>query len=188
MTVIGNNVMSRRLADVLEVIEARQSVLTQALQKIVHSAPRKLSWSGAAKDASGLMVPVDETEVSCFEAVSGDGGLIVVYHVNLLTGDVLVNGNPTKGLPLGIRNHPVYRRVFGAMCNFEVADSAIPGVLVTTKALQGHLYYRFGLGDNGRLLVEEKDERTVKVTLLACLFVCLSACLAKHVLRQNLTT
>jgi hypothetical protein len=76
--------------------------------------------------------------------------------INLLTGAVLIDGNPPAGLPRSVRENPLYVRTFGETCNFQVTrlDS---GVMVTTKPVDGRYMYEFFEWHQGQLVVTEVD-------------------------------
>ena len=170
LTVLGNNIMSRRLGSVVGFLHDHK-LLKQALEGVMHVNAGKLTWKGIqvskSKEHGETISHCAIKSASCFEAVCKSnraGGDQITYHVNILTGTVLVNGKPPQGLPSIILNHPLYVRVFGARCNFDVAELR-PGVWQTTKLVLGRCIYRFSMaGDQTQvLLVEEEHQNSGKV-------------------------
>jgi hypothetical protein len=70
-----------------------------------------------------------------FEAEASDGSL---YSVNIITGVVLVDGNPPGRLPCRILEHNMYVRSFGAF-DFDVFKTAT-NELMTTRRINGCQY------------------------------------------------
>eukprot|EP00899_Mesostigma_viride_P018047 jgi/Mesvir1/26243/Mv05721-RA.1 len=138
-----HHVMAGRVGDVLQVLGnagVRDQALTSAFKLAVRQGvPENLSWEQVADSRA------------CFHARSNDGRL---YSINVLTGTVLVDGNPPGRLPAAILEHPLYRAVFGDK-SFEVSVTAA-GMYSVTRAVGGRSY-EFAMLKGGRLLVLEVD-------------------------------
>lgn len=71
---------------------------------------------------------------SWFEAVSGQ----LKICINLLTGELLVNGNPLSRLPRSYEVHKDYRKLFGAFI-LDVMPSSSPGMkFCSSKDVEGY--------------------------------------------------
>jgi len=126
------------------------SILTHALQAVISKCPSSLQWK-----------QIEETGKSCcFEALEQTKNTL--YHVNVLTGTVLIDGLPPTMLPSSITNHLLYGAVFGHECNFEVVRES--NWFRTRKPAHGK-YYWFD-EDKGNLHVNEEDEKTGHVLML----------------------
>eukprot|EP00899_Mesostigma_viride_P028443 jgi/Mesvir1/8784/Mv02694-RA.1 len=138
------SVMAGRVGDVLQVlgeeVGTRDRALTAAFKLVVQQGvPESLSWEQAADSRA------------CFHAQSNDGRL---YSINVLSGAVLVDGNPPGRLPAAILEHPLYKAVFGDK-SFEVSTTA-DGVHCVTRSVGGR-WYEFVMLADDRLLAVEVD-------------------------------
>eukprot|EP00899_Mesostigma_viride_P012817 jgi/Mesvir1/21536/Mv03977-RA.1 len=136
--------MADRVDDVLQVLEgeegARDAALTSAFKLAVQQGvPDDLAWE-VAYDTRG-----------CFRA-RGGGRL---YSINVLSGTVLVDGNPPGRLPAAILEHPLYKAVFGDK-SFEVSVTADRVYCVTRPV--GKRWYEFSMLDGNRLVAVETDD------------------------------
>ena len=139
------HLMSLQLKNICAVVSDKD--LTGLVQLVFFSAPPILSWK-------------QEDNSACFLAEANGH----VYAINILTGLVLFDGNPSRKLPLDILNNDLYIRIFSD-CNFEVFTSS-SGWIETARPIKGHLY-RFLLDANQNLFVEEVDvARGVTLRLL----------------------
>eukprot|EP00004_Rigifila_ramosa_P012322 TRINITY_DN2661_c0_g1_i9.p1 TRINITY_DN2661_c0_g1~~TRINITY_DN2661_c0_g1_i9.p1 ORF type:complete len:2974 (-),score=547.90 TRINITY_DN2661_c0_g1_i9:92-7951(-) len=122
--------LSARSSELAAAINANLAGLSKALACLIDIRPAvTVEWSP---------VPIDFQAAAFYEGVSSDGH---VYHINVLTGLLLVNGLPPGVLPDPVLNHKLYRRIFGTR-NFSV--SVIPGGFETLKSIDG-CHYRFFL-------------------------------------------
>ncbi|VTO88436.1 unnamed protein product [Fusarium graminearum] len=72
-------------------------------------------------------------------------------HVDILAGELLVNGSPLARLPEDYERHDSYKRLFGGLV-LEVMPSNIPGMRFCTKQqFQGHTVH-FGMQDQDLLI------------------------------------
>ena len=126
------------------------SILTYALQAVVSKCPVSLQWKQIE----------ETTETCCFEALEQTKGTL--YHINVLTGTVLIDGLPPAMLPSSITNHLLYGAVFGHECNFEVVRES--NWLRSRKPAHGKYYWFYE--DKGDLYVKEEDEKTGCVLIL----------------------
>ena len=70
-----------------------------------------------------------------------DGGDTLSVHYNLLTGELLVNGQPLDRLPKRYEDHPLYFTLFGRSA-VEVMPSTVPGMQFSTKReCEGHVIH-----------------------------------------------
>jgi hypothetical protein len=90
----------------------------------------------------------------CFETVSPQPD-VHLFSINVLTGVVLMDGNPPGSLPSSITSHPKYKRSFNDR-NFEVVLSK-DGVFETITPLQGFLF-KFFLENNNLHVWEIENE------------------------------
>lgn len=91
-----------------------------------------------------------DSTCSWFEAVSGQ----LKICVNLLTGELLVNGNPLSRLPRKYEVHKDYRKLFGAFI-LDVMPSSSPGMtFCSSKDVEGYAAH-FSMDDE--LSSSQKD-------------------------------
>lgn len=77
-------------------------------------------------------------------------------HLNILTGQLLVDGKPLSNLPSDYEQHRDYRRIFGSSV-LDVLPSSLPGMMFcSTTVFDGHALH-FGMQDANLLLRLEKD-------------------------------
>jgi hypothetical protein len=67
LTSITNEILARRLADMIVQIEQNRSILTAAVKLVLHETPEALNWE---------RVRMDTSSTSCFEALSLSGGAL----------------------------------------------------------------------------------------------------------------
>eukprot|EP00956_Cyclotella_meneghiniana_P007278 scaffold9913_cov36-Cyclotella_meneghiniana.AAC.17 len=95
----------------------------------------------------------------CFKSQSTDGSS---YAVNLITGEVLIDGVPPSRLPSEILNHPLYVRSFGER-QFEVVMKE--GFLETCCPAFDR-FYKFSLGSDDLKIYEFKQDDSEFMELL----------------------
>eukprot|EP00752_Nemacystus_decipiens_P003638 g3353.t1 len=134
------NVMARRSSQIAQLGKSDPSFITAAVKLVLGDIPPCVSW-----------VPVDGT-TACFEA-QHDGHL---YSTNLLTGAVLLDGEPPGWLPIDITQDDLYLRVF-RKTRFEVVRVS-NGVFKTTRATKGRRYEFSLRTGGGELVIMEIDE------------------------------
>jgi hypothetical protein len=121
-------VASKRFKDILPlVLSDANRTLTPAVRAIFTTAPKYLDW---------MQVHVENKLTTCFEAYGENNDH---YIINIITGRLLLNGDPPGGLPGRILKHSLYIRSFGDR-DFEVSSGAEVGVFKTTTTLNGYLY------------------------------------------------
>lgn len=166
--------LERRVFDVM----ARQVVfivpaavddafLNSLLRLVVSTAPTGLSWSPTAQTSHVATV------CSCYYAF--DELTSTHYSINLFTGSVLTDGNAPGGLPQSIRNHPRYKKLFGA-ADFEV--NTVHDAFHTVRAYDG-IHYEFALHDS-ELVVNELEYAAGDEQVERTLQLCSVAWLDKH--------
>ncbi|KAJ5059156.1 hypothetical protein J3E72DRAFT_230989 [Bipolaris maydis] len=82
-------------------------------------------------------------------------GLLSV-HINLLTGELLVNGLPLSRLPPEYMSHHMYKPLFQKSA-LEVVPTSEPGMRFSAKALYHEYKLHFGMKDNDMLIVTYGD-------------------------------
>ncbi|KAF4983724.1 hypothetical protein FZEAL_940 [Fusarium zealandicum] len=91
-------------------------------------------------------------------AESSSAGLQV--HLNILTGELLVNGLPLSRLPREYEQHRDYTKVFGDMV-LDVMPSTLPGMcFCTTKLFQGYVVH-FAMQNEDLLVRLERYGKSV---------------------------
>jgi hypothetical protein len=128
-----------RLKELLSFIAAQPSSLTRAVQCIIETTPNHVKWS---------CVPSMEM---CFETCDDCRNH---YAVNILTGVVLLNGDPPRSLPNEILDHPLYRRSFGDV-NFETLLLS-NGWIESSRPVYGRKYRLRYDSDSKLLLIQER--------------------------------
>eukprot|EP00727_Mastigamoeba_balamuthi_P014762 m51a1_g9911 hypothetical protein (2918) ;mRNA; r:112489-126161 len=79
----------------------------------------------------------------------------VIYSINILSGDVLVDGYPLRSLPGGVLQSALYKRTFGSH-DFEAVRE---GNSWKAQHPQGGFFYEFALG-SGSVCIRETDAGT----------------------------
>eukprot|EP00727_Mastigamoeba_balamuthi_P005973 m51a1_g1996 hypothetical protein (2899) ;mRNA; r:1204735-1213498 len=80
----------------------------------------------------------------------------VIYSINILTGEVLIDGYPLHSLPAGVLQSALYQRSFGSR-DFEAVRE---GNSWKTPHPQGGFLYEFALGSGGAVCIRETDADT----------------------------
>jgi hypothetical protein len=118
-------------------------MITSALQSVIPRCPAVLDWHPWKPDNSSC--------TQCFE-VSGNDGCF--YSINLISGEVLINGLLPSCLPQSILAHPLYERTFGDS-NFEVVGK---GDFFETRYPFFGRFYRFSKGASLTIYEFSEDE------------------------------
>ena len=145
-----HNTACLMLTNIVEACLNDDSILTHALQAVISKCPSSLQW----KQVEGT------GKSCCFEALEQRKDTL--YHVNVLTGTVLIDGLTPAMLPSSITNHLLYGAVFGNECNFEVVWES--NWLRSRKPVHGKYYWFYE--DERHLHVKEEDEKTGHVLIL----------------------
>jgi len=139
-------IMARRVDQIQAMVTASPQILTGCLRLIVKDAPETLEW---------YEVQCDEVEnCGCFEA-SNAGTL---FSINLLNGNVLVDGFPPGLLPSSITSDPLFVRTFGNK-NFEVVKDGLSSFRSCSPIGSG-IFYRFSIDGNNQLQIFEQNSET----------------------------
>ena len=143
LSAILDHVMTLRVRDIVTGMGNNFSCLTKALQQEVHCLPHTLTWKTLSSSQY------------CFEAQHEAD----TYHINIISGIILINGSPPSILPASILDHPVYRRTFGHS-NFEV--SYLPNQSYrTVRHLRGRMYELSPPTSTlSNIIIREIDSRT----------------------------
>ncbi|KAL3804145.1 hypothetical protein HJC23_013664 [Cyclotella cryptica] len=142
--------LGERLDHIVQTALSSPSVMTNALRSFLPRCPSTLIWK--------RWVASDHSTTQCFGSLGSDGQS---YAINLITGDVLINGLPPSRLPLSVLQHQLYKRTFGE-CQFEVVQKN--GFLETCRPTFGR-FYRFTLGTSLKVY-ELKEDETEMLELL----------------------
>ncbi|RHY27783.1 hypothetical protein DYB32_006532, partial [Aphanomyces invadans] len=110
------------VGSVLSTAECDDS-LSHALRGVfIHLPPAPLHWT---------RVP----ESMCYETTATVNGKVEHYMINVLTGCVLLNGNPPSRLPRAVLDHATYKR-YVDQHDFDVVATS-DGVFRTTQSFDG---------------------------------------------------
>eukprot|EP00798_Chlamydomonas_sp_ICE-L_P016685 gene16685-22945_t len=132
------NTMAMAVDALMGVLLSNPGYLTDTVSLVLPSPPESLDWRQLGTCAS-------------FEAEGADGHL---YSINILDGNVMLDGSPPSRLPRDIVTHSMYRRAFGDI-NFEVVKTNT-GALKTLKPVKGHQYTFTPPTKGGPLVVTEE--------------------------------
>ena len=135
-------VLCTKSEDILQAARRTPSMMTDAFRSVVQRCPSSLDWRPWTPGSN---------DTQCFEAIGDDG---CIYSINLISGDLLVNGLPPSRLPLSILDNPIYVRTFGDR-NFEVIEK---GDFLETRSEVFGRFYRFSKGDGLRIHEFKEDE------------------------------
>ncbi|KAJ4177155.1 hypothetical protein NW755_014012 [Fusarium falciforme] len=128
--------MHRARAILVEQNLLANSCLNLAIKRRWSAFQPAASWALAAK--------------TCYWFETTSRGHLQV-HLNILTGELLVNGLPLSGLPKQYERHDDYERLFGSLI-LNVMPSNLPGMrFCTTQRFQGHTVH-FGMQDQDLLV------------------------------------
>ncbi|KGQ08818.1 hypothetical protein BBAD15_g5854 [Beauveria bassiana D1-5] len=120
-----------------EIIEKSSPCLDLALQQTWSAYPGGATWKAASPPYGHWMItaiPAAETN------------LLLHIQFNLLTGELLVNGNPLSRLPAQYEQHSMYADLFGKT-TLEVLPADFPGMsLSSKKSYHGYTLF-FGMTD-----------------------------------------
>ena len=141
--------LCQKLGNILEAACRSPAMMTNALRSIVKRCPVSLDWQPWTPS---------NVHTQCFVAKGDDGRS---YSINVLTGELLVDGLPLARLPLSILDHPLYKRTFGVR-NFEVVGN---GSFLETRRPVFNRFYRFSKGSSLRIY-EFKEDNSELLELL----------------------
>ncbi|KAM3450666.1 hypothetical protein MY3296_005937 [Beauveria thailandica] len=120
-----------------EIIGKSSPCLDMALRKTWSAYPGRATWK-AATDPYGQWMTTD------IRATETD--MLLHIHLNLLTGELLVNGNPLSRLPARYEQHSMYADLFGKI-TLEVLPTDFPGMsLSSKKSYHGYTLF-FGMSE-----------------------------------------
>ena len=156
LSVVSCVAMTRRLPEVLCMLDDNPQQLTAAVKLVLDETPDNLRWHRVLEG---------EMMTTCFEAVAcvGPSGRETLFSVNVQTGVLLFDGLPPERLPAPWIAMPLYRRTFGDR-NFEIRRSS-DGVLSTLRRVGG-CFYSFFVNATGDLVVHETDHQGCVLELL----------------------
>ncbi|KAL7472894.1 hypothetical protein ACHAXS_014340 [Conticribra weissflogii] len=142
---------SQSIDTILTILVENPQILTDALSSVFQRCPPKLIWKPWRRNTA--------ERTSCFTAKCREGN---IYAMNVITGDVLINGMPPSRLPLEILRHPLYRRTFGSR-NHEVVN--IGNALETARPASDR-FYRFSLHGSVLEVIEFRKDGSEKLELM----------------------
>ncbi|TEY33340.1 hypothetical protein BOTCAL_0677g00030 [Botryotinia calthae] len=93
--------------------------------------------------------------------------------INILTGELLINGSPLARLPHNYETHPTYKRVFGER-TLEVIPSTMPGMAFETRNIICDQQIHFGMVENELIVRARRNGECFEV-------------IPKHVLTYDFT-
>ncbi|OKL56628.1 hypothetical protein UA08_08214 [Talaromyces atroroseus] len=102
------------------------------------------SWSGYPGGASWGKVSEKEVDWLFTETAQQIGGDSLAIHYNIITGELLVNGDRLSRLSTKYEQHPTYRVLFG-YSSLEIMPSGLPGMRYSTKKDFAEHTVHFGL-------------------------------------------
>ncbi|KAK4495018.1 hypothetical protein PRZ48_013345 [Zasmidium cellare] len=173
--VLGNSEDAKILAWIAIVVQEGENVTSQAsshiamlrlrLRRLLHRSYHALAQNGSGIDSavqmawsayvpstkgwSSVSATADHWITTDVAAAShGQAGRV---HLNLLTGELLVNGLPLDQPPLEYRKHALFKTLFGHAL-VEVMPASVPGFHFSTKRSFGGYQVQLGMKD-GHLLV-----------------------------------
>ncbi|KDQ56356.1 hypothetical protein JAAARDRAFT_132359 [Jaapia argillacea MUCL 33604] len=140
----------RRLSHSLEpLLRERIHADRTTLDKAVNAV-----WPAYRPGSTWLHLPSPNSQWISSSTASVDGESQHV-HLNLLNGQLLVDGKPLGRLPETIVNHPTYARIFGGKI-FDIIPSDLAGFDFATRSLvYGYTVY-FRLEDGEDLLIRTR--------------------------------
>ncbi|KAK8143751.1 hypothetical protein G3M48_006813 [Beauveria asiatica] len=120
-----------------EIIRKSSTCLDMALRKTWSAYPGRATWKAASD-------PYGHWMTTAIRAKETD--MLLHIHLNLLTGELLVNGNPLSRLPARYEQHSVYADLFGKI-TLEVLPTDFPGMsLSSKKSYHGYTLF-FGMNE-----------------------------------------
>ncbi|TFK56543.1 hypothetical protein OE88DRAFT_1649890 [Heliocybe sulcata] len=112
----------------------------------------KAFWPGYVPGTPWKALPRTDT-AHWFTTICGSEGRVAsTVHLNILTGQLLINGKPSSRLPREFVEHPTYRRIFGQKV-LDVLPSDVPGLQFMTRGKAFGYQVFFALNRNENLLV-----------------------------------
>lgn len=139
-TAMTMNIVAARMLKIYTVVKNNQHVLNEVVKAVHEAAADVTTWSRWHRG--------DKHDLALFSGESADG---LSYHINLQTGELLIDGRPPSRLPLSILSSPLYRRSFGDR-NFEIVRDQ-EGRCKTARSIGG-CFYEFKESGT-RLLIRE---------------------------------
>jgi hypothetical protein len=133
----------QKVKNILQVTTHAPTMLTSVLRSVIPRCPAVLDWHPWKSENNSC--------TQCFEARCDDG---CFYSINVISGEVLINGLPPSRLPQSVVAHPLYIRTFGDS-NFEVVEMG--DFLETRYPIFGR-FYRFSRGSSLTIYECQEDE------------------------------
>jgi hypothetical protein len=136
---------SRNLDQLVKFVEAdRATILSSAFLCVKSNLPHNLKWSRM-------------NESCCYTSWHG----LDNYSINVFNGFVLINGNPPSTLPLSVRTHHLFLRVFGDV-DFQVTtkirENSKDAFFESTESIGG-CFYQFALVGNRLSIIELGEDQ-----------------------------
>ncbi|KAJ4865601.1 hypothetical protein T069G_02131 [Trichoderma breve] len=141
-------------------------ILTETLDKLnqgLNSAVMKKF--SPIYNGKGTWKTLSENEYHWLETktISGNGKSSSFIQMNILTGDLLVNGLPPSRLPLSYEEHPVFEELLGREM-IHVVPSGVPGTLFVSMKKHHGYNLAFGMSHSSPpqlIIVASNDNETL---------------------------
>ncbi|KAL7781006.1 hypothetical protein V8C43DRAFT_320153 [Trichoderma afarasin] len=144
---------------------SHELILTETLDKLnqgLNSAAKKfLSFY----NGKGTWKTLSENEYHWLETktISGNGKSSSFIQINILTGELLVNGLPPSRLPSSYEEHPVFQELLGREMIY-VMPSDVPGTLFLSMKTHHEYTLAFGMNHSSPpqlIIVASNDSETL---------------------------
>ncbi|KIY51106.1 hypothetical protein FISHEDRAFT_37737 [Fistulina hepatica ATCC 64428] len=149
--------------DVALAVDLRDFVLrigsTNLLHNELDSTIRSL-WSGFARDSRQPWRKIDTRWISC-TTQTGNGHEPRYVHLDLLSGDLRIDGKPLSTLPKDIIQEPLFQTLFpGLVSSYLVIPSTMFGMAYQLRDNMNNYEVHFLLPEMQNLIVRIRHERT----------------------------
>ncbi|KAH0531231.1 hypothetical protein TsFJ059_000090 [Trichoderma semiorbis] len=137
-----------------EILDRMNQGLNSAVKKFLPFYNGKGAWK-----------PLSENEYHWLEtkAISGNGKSPSFIQMNILTGELLVNGLPPSRLPSSYEEHPVFQELLGREMIY-VMPSDVPGTLFVSRKRHHGYNIAFGMNHSSPpqlIIVAFNDNKTL---------------------------
>ncbi|RFU72336.1 very large low complexity [Trichoderma arundinaceum] len=124
-------------------------ILTETLEKICQGPNLAVKSALPFYNEGGVWKLLSDIEYHWLEkkTVPRNGKVSLPIQINILTGELLVNGLPPSRLPTLYEEHPVFRELFGREL-IEVMPSDIPGTIFSSMKSYHGYNFAFGMDDS----------------------------------------
>ncbi|KAK0763454.1 hypothetical protein N5P37_002831 [Trichoderma harzianum] len=144
---------------------SHEFILTETLDKMNQGLNPAVKKNFPFYSGKGMWKTLSENEYHWLETktTSGNGKSSSFIQMNILTGELLVNGLPPSRLPLSYEEHPVFEELLGREMIY-VMPSDVPGTLFVS--MKRHHGYNLAFGMNHSsppqlIIVASNDSETL---------------------------